>query len=275
MFSKNKKTNIKNMVSVGGICLAHKAFTKYLGIQIDSLLNWKPHIETLTSSISKSVGILYKLKDYTSKSILKMVYQALIKSKLQYGIVLWGNSNKSTLDRLNKLHNRALRCITGLPFRTSIVKLYKNAAVLQINELYKFEMLKYMHKQRWSRGHKARGQGQGHKKNPRPRPRTAFPRTDTLEAKDRNARGQGQGPRTQSASALQKKKKKKVFTKIFQAISKKKKKKKKKKKVFTKIFQAISTKKRFPKNFSTAPQNFNFPKNSAVLEPRTGQFSRT
>ena len=67
-----------------------------------------------------------------------------------------------------------------------------------------------------------------------------------------------------------KKKKKKVFTKIFQAISKKK-----KKKVFTKIFQAISTKKPFPKNFSTAPQNFNFPKNSAVLEPRTGQFSRT
>ena len=51
--------------------------------------------------------------------------------------------------------------------------------------------------------------------------------------------------------------------------------KKKKKKVFTKIFQAISTKKRFLKNFSSAPQNFNNSKNSAVLEPRTGQFSRT
>ena len=47
--------------------------------------------------------------------------------------------------------------------------------------------------QRWSRGHKARGQGQGPKKNPRPRPR---PRTEPIEAKDRNARGQGQGPRT-------------------------------------------------------------------------------
>ena len=66
--------------------------------------------------------------------------------------------------------------------------------------------------QRWSRGHKARGQG--HKKNPRPR--TAFPRTDTLEAKDRNA--QGQGPRTQSQ--VLSKKKKKVFTKIFQALHK-------------------------------------------------------
>ena len=96
--------------------------------------------------------------------------------------------------------------------------------------------------QRWSRGHKARGQGLGHKKNPRPRPRTALPRTDTLEAKDRNARGQGQGPRTQ-AQVLSKKKKK-VFTKIFQAISKKK------KKVFTKIFQAISKKKKKKKVFT-------------------------
>ena len=48
-----------------------------------------------------------------------------------------------------------------------------------------------------------------------------------------------------------------------------------KKKVFTKIFQAISTKKRFLKNFSSSPQNFNNSKTSAVLEPRTGQFSRT
>ena len=73
--------------------------------------------------------------------------------------------------------------------------------------------------QRWSRGHKARGQGQGqgHKKNPRPRPRprTALPRTEPLEAKDRNARGQGQGPRTQAQVFS----KKKVFKNFFQAIS--------------------------------------------------------
>ena len=73
--------------------------------------------------------------------------------------------------------------------------------------------------QRWSRGHKARGQGQGqgHKKNPRPRPRprTAFSRTEPLEAKDRNAQGQGQGPRTQAQGFSEKK----VFKNFFQAIS--------------------------------------------------------
>ena len=78
--------------------------------------------------------------------------------------------------------------------------------------------------QRWSRGHKARGQGQGHKKNPRPRPRTAFPRTEPLEAKDRTVRGQGQDcsrprPRTKNTGASALQKKKKVFKNFFQAIS--------------------------------------------------------
>ena len=84
--------------------------------------------------------------------------------------------------------------------------------------------------QRWSRGHKARGQGQGHKKNPRPRPRTAFPRADTLEAKDRNARGQGQGPRIQ-AQVLSKKKKKRSSQKFFKQFPQKN--------VFQTIFQAL------------------------------------
>ena len=74
--------------------------------------------------------------------------------------------------------------------------------------------------QRWSRGHKARGQGQGHQKKSEAKAK------DSL-SEDRHSRGQRQEcsrprPRTKdtSASALEKKK---VFTKIFQAISKKKK----------------------------------------------------
>ena len=124
--------------------------------------------------------------------------------------------------------------------------------------LFPLQMFIY---QRWSRGHKARGQGQGHKKNPRPRTRTAFPRTDTLEAKDRNARDQGHKRKCSQ------KKRKKILTKIFLVISKKK-------KVFTKIFQAISTKKRFPKNFSSAPQNFNNSIAFSVLELRNTHQTR-
>ena len=110
--------------------------------------------------------------------------------------------------------------------------------------------------QRWSRGHKTRGQGQGHKKTPRPRPRIAFPRTDTLEAKDRNARGQGQGhkrkcsPKKRSSQNFfgqsPKKKKKKGFHKNFSGDLHKKKRFSQKlfrrspqKNVVQKFFQAL------------------------------------
>ena len=48
-----------------------------------------------------------------------------------------------------------------------------------------------------------------------------------------------------------------------------------KKKGLHKNFSSDLQKKRFPKIFSSASQNFNNSKNSAVLEPMTGQFSRT
>ena len=108
---------------------------------------------------------------------------------------------------------------------------------------------------------------------PRPRPRTQkkseAKAKDSL-SEDRHFRGQGlecSRPRTKdtSASALQKKK---GLHKNFLGNLQEK-------KVFTKIFLAISPKKRFPKNFSSAPRTFNNSKNSAVLDPRTGQFSRT
>ena len=105
--------------------------------------------------------------------------------------------------------------------------------------------------QRWSRGHKARGQGQGqrHKKISRLRPRT-----DPLEAKD-------QAHRRKCSP------KKKVFKNFFQAISKKKVFKNffQEKKVFKIFFQAISileeTKKRslqiFRKVSGVFQRNFN------------------
>ena len=103
--------------------------------------------------------------------------------------------------------------------------------------------------QRWSRGHKARGQGQGHKKKSEAK--------DSL-SEDKHSRGQGQEcsrprPRTKDTSASALQKKKRSSQKFFKRSPLKN--------VFQKIFQALH-------KILTI-------QNSAVLEPRTGQFSRT
>ena len=114
---------------------------------------------------------------------------------------------------------------------------------------------------------------QGSRPRPRPRTQKKFEAKYSL-SEDRHSRGQGQEcsrprPRTKDTSTSTLQKKKKVFTKIFQAISKKY------KKGLHKSFSGDLHKKRFPKNFSGAPQNFNNSKNTAVGEPSRGQFSRT
>ena len=99
---------------------------------------------------------------------------------------------------------------------------------------------------------------------PRTQKKSKAKAKDSL-SEDRHSRSQGQEcsrprPRTKDTSASALQKKKEGLHKNFSGDLKKK------KKVFTKIFQAISTKKRFPNNFLSAPQNFNNSKNTAVLE---------
>ena len=103
---------------------------------------------------------------------------------------------------------------------------------------------------------KIRGQDQG-QRQPFRGQTLSRPRTGMLEAKAKD-----QEHRRKCS-------KKKVFKNIFQAISKKK------KRSSQKFFKRSPQKNVFQKKFSSASQNFNNSKNSAVLEPRTGQFSRT
>ena len=148
-----------------------------------------------------------------------------------------------------------------LVFSLAKLRMFSNTFCLLCHSVFDT----YPNYQRWSRGHKARGlnQGQGCKKNSKPT--SVLPRTYPLEAKDMN--GRGQGPRTQ-AQMFPQKKKKQVFKFFFRRSPKKK------KKAFKNSFSQSPTKKSLKKLFQRF-LNFNCSKNTAVLEPRTWQFSKT
>ena len=74
--------------SAGSIKVATKV--KYLGVVIHNKLNFKDHKNFLETEISRSVGILGKFKYYLD-SLLKLYY-ALIHSLINYGLIIWGNT---------------------------------------------------------------------------------------------------------------------------------------------------------------------------------------
>ena len=61
--------------------------------------------------LSKSCGMLFKLKHYTNISLLKSVYLALFHSYLAYAILNWVRASKTTLLHLNRLQNKAVRIL--------------------------------------------------------------------------------------------------------------------------------------------------------------------
>ena len=65
--------------------LKQETSSKYLGVLIDDELNWKHHINQLNTKISKSIGILYKLRHVIPKSTLVTLYNSFIQSHVLYG----------------------------------------------------------------------------------------------------------------------------------------------------------------------------------------------
>ena len=87
--------------------------TKFLGVTIDENLNWTNHIETISKNISRGVGIINKLKHFVPEGVLYSLYCTLILPYINYGIIAWGSSNKSNLNRILKLQKKSVRIIPG------------------------------------------------------------------------------------------------------------------------------------------------------------------
>ena len=62
----------------------------FLGIILDQSLSWKKHVSMVTNKISKTLGILYRLKNIFQENILLTIYQSLIAFHMNYGLLVWG-----------------------------------------------------------------------------------------------------------------------------------------------------------------------------------------
>lgn len=119
---------------------------KLLGIDLDKNLSWSIHIARISNEIAKFCYILNMLKHLLPSHALKLIYFGLIHPKLTYGITLWGSATKNIIDKLNKQQKKALRSINKANYNTPSSVLYAQSNILKIEDLFKLECLKLMHR---------------------------------------------------------------------------------------------------------------------------------
>ena len=81
------------------VSLEMKNYVKYLGILIDKNLLWKIHIDNVATKLSKTVGLITKLRHLVPQHTLLNIYRALILPYLSYGLIVLGAGVKNTFHK--------------------------------------------------------------------------------------------------------------------------------------------------------------------------------
>ena len=85
--------------------------TKYLGLIIQDDLKWNKHINRLINKLNSQIPLYLTLRDVIPKGKLKIAYNSLAFSLINYGIELYGRKNNKWLNQLQKTQNRLLKLL--------------------------------------------------------------------------------------------------------------------------------------------------------------------
>jgi len=82
--------------------------TKFLGVHIDSMLDWKLHTSKVSLMISKIIDVIIRVKNILPRSALVNLYNTLIiHPYLLYCNIVWGNASLLALKRLVVLQKKS------------------------------------------------------------------------------------------------------------------------------------------------------------------------
>ena len=118
------------------VSLERKIFIKYLGLLIDENLSWKTHINSVATKISKTIGLIARLRHIVPTCTLLNIYQSLIVPYITYGLISWGNACKTFLDQILVLQKRALRLIYFAETNDHAIPFFVKAKILPVQFLY-------------------------------------------------------------------------------------------------------------------------------------------
>ena len=114
----------------------------FLGLTVNEYMNWNSHVQKIANKISRTLGVMNRLKRYLPISAMKLMYDSLILSHLQFGITNWGFE----WDRISKLQKRALRIMTNSGYNAHTEPLFKQLYLLKVKDIFDVQCMKFWYK---------------------------------------------------------------------------------------------------------------------------------
>ena len=145
IFSYRHKVTIPEL-KLGESVLEQAVSAKFLGLLLDENLRFDLHIEHIARKVSKSSGILNKVKHHFPTNIMLNLYYSLIYPYLTYAIESWFNAPNYLTNRITVLQKRCLRNVYNLPYDAHTIDYFITSKILTLPYIYRRQVLIYMFK---------------------------------------------------------------------------------------------------------------------------------
>ena len=123
---------------------------EYFGVIIDDKLNMNSHIDHIIKKVQGKLCILCKIRRYITENVALRIFKGLILCHFDYGDFVVESGNKGTIDKLDRLYKRAVRCIeycTETCNHLSVENLYHRYKLEPLENRRKRNLLKIMYKE--------------------------------------------------------------------------------------------------------------------------------
>ena len=109
---RNKRITKQPNFRVTGQTIKQSSQVRYLGVILQDDLHWDAHPINPEKKLSRSIGLLSKIRYYVPMPLLRTIYYSIFNSHLIYAYEIWGqNQNSLRFTKLTKLQNKALKVI--------------------------------------------------------------------------------------------------------------------------------------------------------------------
>ena len=145
--SRVKKCKHVN-IQIGGEKLKLVPCFKYLGITLDSTLNFNKHITSVIKLICHKMILLAKLKRYLNNDSALLIYKTMLLPYFDYADVIVCKANCKDINKLQTLQNKCLRICSGMDKYFNTKRVHKLANVPFLKDRREAHVCNFMYKRK-------------------------------------------------------------------------------------------------------------------------------
>ena len=145
--TRNQCSNITfDKLICDGNTISRADKVKYLGIQLDPLLNFDEHVDYIKKKTIGKVKLLGRLNSFLSSETLLMLYKTLILPVIDYSDIIYDCMSQKNAMVLQKVQNMAFKSILKVLKRTSTAIIHSELNMLTLAQRRQLHMAKEMFK---------------------------------------------------------------------------------------------------------------------------------